>query len=260
MKKLISIILAAVIAVTGFSLSAGASSSFASICQSDYIYDLIDAATAGSVEVDLTNKTTFEKQTFDRIVNFNKDVVFAHYKFKLKKTDTLKFTMEVSKNFISEGVSAFILNEDGEYLLDFDKSKNLFSRSTRNKPRTFSKSIKLSKGTYYLIFAASSSTVGDFNLTVSASKHIEKKPVVKAQALSGGKAKLTWKKVPGATKYSVYKFSSNKFKVVKKSTTKTSYTVTGLTSGNYYYFGVKAYVNGKWTTLLPKEVVEVKAK
>ncbi|MGN0578903.1 MAG: hypothetical protein ACI4J4_09810 [Ruminiclostridium sp.] len=262
MKKLISILLAAIIAVSGFAMTASAASNesyIREICSYDDIYDLLGLARSGATQLELSNKIVLENQVFNRMVGSASGVCFAQYKFKLTRSDTLKFTMEVAKNFVSSGVSAFIFNDDGDYFLDIGED-NFFSRDSRNRGRTYSKSIKLSKGSYYLIFATNRSTVGDFSLTVSAAKHIEKKPVVTVTALSKGKAKLSWKKVPGATKYAIYKYSSKKFKVVKKSTTKTSYTLTGLASGNVYYYGVKAYVNGKWTTLLPEEVVKVQVK
>lgn len=260
MKKLISILLAAIIAVSGFAMTASAARDYVyEICQYDDIYDLLGLARAGSTQLELSNKVVLENQIFNRMVGSASGVCFAQYKFKLKRSDTLKFTMEVSKDFKSSGVSAFIFNDDGDYFLDIDED-NFFTRDSRNKERKYSKSVKLSKGNYYLIFATNRNTVGDFTLTVSAPKHLEKKPVVTATSLSKGKAKLSWKKVPGATKYAIYKYSSKKFKVVKKSTTKTSYTLTGLASGNVYYYGVKAYVNGKWTTLLPDEVVKVQVK
>ena len=67
---------------------------------------------------------------------------------------------------------------------------------------------------------------------------------------------ISWKKVNGAKGYIVYYKTSKNGKWVKLTTTKgTSYTKTGLKSGNTYYFTVKAYrkvggvqYNGGYTT------------
>ena len=93
-----------------------------------------------------------------------------------------------------------------------------------------------------------------------AEKSVEKKPVVSYTASGSGKVKLKWTKVKGATKYRVCKLVGNTYTTVKKSTKKNSYTITGLTAGNVYKYGVKAYVNGKWTSLSVAEAISVQAK
>ena len=58
--------------------------------------------------------------------------------------------------------------------------------------------------------------------------------------------KVTWKKVEGATKYEVYRSTTGKSGsfALKKTTTSTSYTNTGITCGKTYYYKVRA-VNSK---------------
>ncbi len=71
------------------------------------------------------------------------------------------------------------------------------------------------------------------------------------KALSTAKTvKLTWKKVPNAKGYMVYRYNSSKKKWVKKATIKTnttSYTMKKLTPAKGYRFAVKAYapLNGE---------------
>ena len=60
---------------------------------------------------------------------------------------------------------------------------------------------------------------------------------------SGEKVKVTWNTAAGAKGYQVYqKTGSEKFHRIK-STGKKSYTVSGLTPGNTYYFRVRAYAD-----------------
>ncbi|MBR2417838.1 MAG: leucine-rich repeat protein [Clostridia bacterium] len=64
---------------------------------------------------------------------------------------------------------------------------------------------------------------------------------------------LTWKAVPGATGYRVYRYNPTTGKYVKlKNTSKTTYTATGLIHSYPYKFAVKAYakIDGKtyWAT------------
>ena len=67
-------------------------------------------------------------------------------------------------------------------------------------------------------------------------------------------------KVEGATKYAVYRYTNGKYKAVKKSMTGTKLTIKNLKSGTTYKYIVRAYVNGKWTTLSKKDLVSVKIK
>ena len=84
------------------------------------------------------------------------------------------------------------------------------------------------------------------------------KPLVKASATKN-KVKLSWKAVPKAKKYVVYKYVNGK-KVLYKKTKKRSVTVKGLKSGKKYQYVVRAYVNGKWTEAKKADIVTVKTK
>ena len=68
-----------------------------------------------------------------------------------------------------------------------------------------------------------------------------KAPVVTAKNKSKKQVKLTWKKVSGAKKYTVYRATSKngKYKAIK-TTTKLSFTNKNLKKGKTYYYKVKA--------------------
>lgn len=63
-----------------------------------------------------------------------------------------------------------------------------------------------------------------------------------------GEAKISWTAAEGATKYAVY-YSADDSEYTPASDTvaDTSYTVTGLSGGQKYYFKVKAYGTGAWS-------------
>ncbi len=65
-----------------------------------------------------------------------------------------------------------------------------------------------------------------------------------------GKPTLKWAKIPGATKYEVYRASTKNGKYTKTFTTKgTTYTNTAAKMGNTYYYKLKVYLkNGKSAT------------
>ena len=73
------------------------------------------------------------------------------------------------------------------------------------------------------------------------SRYLETPTMVSATNTGSG-LKVTWNAVSGATGYDVYRYNSSTgtYKYIK-STTSTSYTDTGITAGNTYYYKVKAY-------------------
>ena len=63
-----------------------------------------------------------------------------------------------------------------------------------------------------------------------------------------GEVKISWTAAEGATKYAVYySTDDSEYTLASDTVTDTSHTVTGLTSGQKYYFKVKAYGTGAWS-------------
>ena len=79
------------------------------------------------------------------------------------------------------------------------------------------------------------------------------KPVVTAAA-NDGRVTLSWNAVPDATKYAVYRVANGKLKKVKTITD--TYVVIKQKPTDTGY-AVKAYVNGKWTTVSKRDIVTV---
>ena len=78
-----------------------------------------------------------------------------------------------------------------------------------------------------------------FSLIVSAPK-VPSKPT-NVKATTGDKqVTLTWTAAEGAASYTIYRCDSGKYTKIN-STTKTTYTVTGLTNGTEYKFLVRAF-------------------
>ena len=69
-----------------------------------------------------------------------------------------------------------------------------------------------------------------------------------AATAGDGKATITWDAVSGATNYAVLMKKGDSWLTLGSTGTKTTYTATGLTNGGKYYFVVKAYVNGAWSS------------
>ena len=93
------------------------------------------------------------------------------------------------------------------------------------------------------------------NYSDEAKVTIMYKPFVKVSA-GFGSVKLRWEAVEGAEKYAVYKINDGRA-VKLTETTKLSVRISTSEEGIY---GVKAYVNGKWTTLTTSDLVKAKAE
>ena len=89
------------------------------------------------------------------------------------------------------------------------------------------------------------------NYSDEAKVTIMYKPFVKVSA-GFGSVKLCWEAVEGAEKYAVYKINDGRA-VKLTETTKLSVRISTSEEGIY---GVKAYVNGKWTTLTTSDLVK----
>jgi|GEM_PF-6925128 len=93
-------------------------------------------------------------------------------------------------------------------------------------------------------------------LTVSVKVYY--KPAVKASS-KDGKVVLKWKKVVGAEKYRIYKYTNNKLTKIA-DTDANAVRINKVTAGKTYKYAVKAYVDGKWTKVTSKDIVSVKVK
>lgn len=82
---------------------------------------------------------------------------------------------------------------------------------------------------------------GEKSNVVSAKTTLGKMSGVKAAKTGYAAVKISWKKVPGAKKYTVYRATSKNGKYKKIATTsKLTYTNKNLKKGKVYYYKVKA--------------------
>lgn len=102
------------------------------------------------------------------------------------------------------------------------------------------------------------SEVKQTTTTTEKTETTSTKPVVTAKA-GDKKIKLTWTAVDGATKYRVYRYKNGKL-VSIKTTTKQKLTIKSLKNGTKYSYAVKAYVNGKWTSVKKSDIVTATPK
>ena len=90
-----------------------------------------------------------------------------------------------------------------------------------------------------------------YNITVK----VYYKPIAKA-ASTENSVKLTWQAVPNAQKYAIYKYVDGKA-VKLCETEKLAVRINKLIPDAEYQYIVRAYVDGKWTTMTKSDIVTV---
>ncbi len=107
------------------------------------------------------------------------------------------------------------------------------------------------------------SVYGGYSAAVSGKAVLSAPASVKARPISSGKIKLTWKAVPGRTKYVIYRSKSLKGSYKKVGiTSKRTFTNKKLAKNRKYYYKVRAYrvVNGKKVYSKYSKIVRVKTR
>ena len=137
------------------------------------------------------------------------------------------------------------------------------------------KAISISEDNYTIQYSGDGKSAGEFVATITFKGDYEGETEVRYEILPGKvknlkatpdkkTVKLTWDKVYGAYGYRIYKYNTKTktYDVVKKLTTKTSYTVENLSPGTSYEFMVKAYGKSEWGAVLSTDagIVKVKTK
>ena len=84
------------------------------------------------------------------------------------------------------------------------------------------------------------------------------KPIASLTA-NEGSITIEWSKVENAEMYKVFKYVNGKLRLVTE-TTKRAIRITGTKAGKEYSYAVKAYVDGKWTTVSTSDIATVTAK
>ena len=112
-----------------------------------------------------------------------------------------------------------------------------------------SKSIYLSKGTYYLCMTIGGyevSSEGDYTIKIDYKCNVASPSSFKVATRNTTSLKLKWNKIAGVSGYQLQRLSSGSYKTIT-NTTSTSRTVKSLKAGLAYKFRVRAYkkIDGK---------------
>ena len=142
-------------------------------------------------------------------------------------------------------------SKDGTYTLMKTITKTSYTNT----------SAKLDKTYYYKIkaIAEKSSANSAYSSVQSCTRDLAQ-PKVSITLTSSGYPKVTWEAVEGAIEYQAYRATSrNGTYKLMKTTTKTSYTNTSATSGQTYYYKVRAIYSNSEANSAYSEILSIRA-
>lgn len=165
------------------------------------------------------------------------------FKFTLKKAAYVNISMEyISTNVGGNLWFAYIRNSKGKVMNK--TTDNLFADD--NSTYAESKQVKLKKGTYYVTVVGYALAYGR-NYTLCVNKIQPLKPeLTGVKAENYDEVEISWKPVPGAYGYAVYRSTAKKGNYKKVCTRKgalsTSWTDNSVLTGKTYYYKIKSIV------------------
>ena len=166
------------------------------------------------------------------------------YKFSVSKDTKFPFIFEATS---MEWIYVKLFDANGNELASYNPKWN-----DTSKKITINQEITLVKGTYYISVSRDGGRYGNYNFSLGA---VLTAPTISSLKATAGSTsvKLTWKESANATGARVYLYdtAAKSYKAVK-TTTATSYTVTGLKAGKSYKFAVKPYTSANGKTVWGK--------
>lgn len=191
------------------------------------------------------DKITVGKEMNGIISSYSGDL--DYYKFTLDKAAYINVSLTHEKiNAAGRSWYVYLLKGNGSRL-NYKKTDHLYAYA--GDVYTETDAVKLAKGTYYVVVRAAAdnkNAVGQ-EYTVCVNKISAKKPTISGVKSAGyNMLRVTWKAVPGAVSYEIYRSNSKNGSYTKVKTideVKTvSWTDKNVTTGKTYYYKVKATV------------------
>lgn len=191
------------------------------------------------------DKITVGKEMNGIISSYSGDL--DYYKFTLDKAAYINVSLTHEKiNAAGRSWYVYLLKGNGSRL-NYKKTDHLYAYA--GDVYTETDAVKLAKGTYYVVVRAAAdnkNAVGQ-EYTVCVNKISAKKPTISdVKSVGYNMLRVTWKAVPGAVSYEIYRSNSKNGSYTKVKTideVKTvSWTDKNVTTGKTYYYKIKATV------------------
>ena len=169
---------------------------------------------------------------------------YDYYKFTLSKSTYINVSLEHERVNGTDNMWAVDIYDSKGNIIDDFSASYMYVKESEEYVAT--QTTKLSKGTYYVkVYGYGAATDEEYELTVNK---VEKKaPTISSvESTQYNKIKVSWKAVPGATKYEIYRATSKngsykKVKTISDGST-TSWTDKDVKTGKTYYYKMKSVV------------------
>ena len=147
-----------------------------------------------------------------------------------------------------------IENADKYYVYQYKDGKYVKIKTTTDTSVTL-KGLKNGETYKFLVRYSIGRKLSPMTYSYKITVKVYYKPIAKA-ASTENSVKLTWQAVPNAQKYAIYKYVDGKA-VKLCETEKLAVRINKLTPDTEYQYIVRAYVDGKWTTMTKSDIVTV---
>ena len=169
------------------------------------------------------------------------------------------FTEELTVNAEADGSMVTlswdkIENADKYYVYQYKDGKYVKIKTTTDTSVTL-KGLKNGETYKFLVRYSIGRKLSPMTYSYKITVKVYYKPIAKA-ASTENSIKLTWQAVPNAQKYAICKYVDGKA-VKLCETEKLAVRINKLTPDTEYQYIVRAYVDGKWTTMTKSDIVTV---
>ena len=169
------------------------------------------------------------------------------------------FTEELTVNAEADGSMVTlnwdkIENADKYYVYQYKDGKYVKVKTTTDTSVTL-KGLKNGETYKFLVRYSIGRKLSPMTYSYKITVKVYYKPIAKA-ASTENSIKLTWQAVPNAEKYAICKYVDGKA-VKLCETEKLAVRINKLTPDTEYQYIVRAYVDGKWTTITKSDIVTV---
>ena len=169
------------------------------------------------------------------------------------------FTEELTVNAEADGSMVTlswdkIENADKYYVYQYKDGKYVKVKTTTDTSVTL-KGLKNGETYKFLVRYSIGRKLSPMTYSYKITVKVYYKPIAKA-ASTENSIKLTWQAVPNAQKYAICKYVDGKT-VKLCETEKLAVRINKLTPDTEYQYIVRAYVDGKWTTMTKSDIVTV---
>ena len=164
-----------------------------------------------------------------------------------------------SAQVVAAGNGKYYVSTGGNFsIFKYDKNTGKFTKTGTFKASGINTVVSVNNVTLnFMVKHTINSKKSDADNSYRISVKVYYKPAIKLTA-DKNSISVRWNKVPGATKYRVYKYVDGKLKLLTELS-KNSLRITNTKAGKKYTFAVRALVNGEWTKVYNSDLASITA-